>query len=115
MDVEVGVEHCRFFASSRRAVTGRRNRLRSCHAICAYKPERPLILTGGAGDAGPVSRDGARPAAAVSAQGRGGKSSPPATTCEKLLTETAVGGRDARSGRAHGWPRELVAGRTTQW
>ena len=114
MDVEVGVEHRRFFASSRRAVTGRRNRLRSCHASRAHKPERPLILAGRPADAGPVSRGGAGTAAAW-APGRGGKSSRPATTCEKLLTETAAGGRDARPGPAHGWPRELVAGRATQW
>jgi hypothetical protein len=108
------VEHCRFSASSRRAVTGRRNRLRSCHAICAHLPERRLILAGGPGRRA-AGRDGAGRAAAVSAPGPRGKSSRPATTCEKLLTETAAAGRGASSGRVHGWPRELVAGRTTQW
>jgi hypothetical protein len=89
---------CRFFGSSRRAVPGRRNRFRSCHAMCAHKPEHPLILAGGPGDAGRVSRDGAGPAAAVSAPGPRGKIVPSREDLQKAADADGRG-RPRRQGR----------------
>lgn len=104
------MEHRRFIASSRRAVTGRRNRLRSCHASCANKPERPLILAGGPGDAGPVSRDGAGPAAAVSAPGPRGKIVPSRDDLRKAADGDGRG-RPRRQAGASAWVAAGVGGR----
>jgi len=69
--------------------------------MCAHKPERPLILAGGPGDAGRVSRDGAGPAA-VPAPGPRGKIVPPREDLRKAADADGPGRLRRQVGPVHG-------------